>query len=72
MASTNSVMTATYFTLFVSLQSMLIGLVHDQPGDPLTFMVDCINKARSKGGGRNVDWDDFIGFENEPIFPTGM
>ena len=39
----------------------MIGLVHDQPDDPLIFIEKCTDITRSLGGTRFVKWDSFIG-----------
>ena len=52
-------------------QSIMIGLVHDQPDDPIGFMIDGLEKVRSKGGARMVDWDDFFGCTPRSVFDTG-
>ena len=38
----------------------MIGLVHDRPADPLTYIQSCMEKAKKLGGVDKVLWDSFL------------
>jgi len=58
---------------FTFIQSLMIGLVHDQPNDPLAFIEKCMNITRNIGGTKFVVWDSFIGSEFSPgVRSSGM
>ena len=49
----------------------MIGLVHDRPDDPLTYIQSCMDTAKEIGGPKFVVWDSFIGCDLPPEMRTG-
>ncbi|MBN3301596.1 KAD5 kinase, partial [Amia calva] len=50
-------------------QSMLTGLMYHRPEDPLTYLENCLQKARELGGPERVRWDTFITPDRRPLPP---
>ncbi|CAK8673047.1 unnamed protein product [Clavelina lepadiformis] len=42
------------------IESIMIGLLHERPEDPLTFMQSCIEDTKRIGGTKHVKWDSFV------------
>uniref|UniRef100_H2Z2U7 RIIa domain-containing protein n=1 Tax=Ciona savignyi TaxID=51511 RepID=H2Z2U7_CIOSA len=65
------------------IESILVGLVHDRPDDPLTFISQCIESAKESGA-KQISWNSFIpttklgplkvatkhGKKTKPVFQT--
>ena len=45
---------------------MLTGLLYNQPEDPLTFLEDCISRAKHD---KNIKWDTFLDVKKTPLPP---
>ena len=45
---------------------MLTGLLYNRPDDPLTFLEDCISRAKQD---KNIKWDTFLDVKKSPLPP---
>ncbi|XP_026858874.2 adenylate kinase 5, like isoform X2 [Electrophorus electricus] len=50
-------------------ESMLTGLMYHRPEDPLSFLENCLQKTRERGGPECVAWDTFITPDRKPLPP---
>ncbi|XP_039269845.2 uncharacterized protein LOC120344616 [Styela clava] len=57
------------------MESIMIGLIHERPDDPLEYIALCAKRAKKLGGVSKVQWDSFVSnllppVSQSPIFRT--